>query len=44
VGGERLERLRALEDLLADPLGNHLVMVRGHHAAALRRWHGAMIG
>jgi L-fucose isomerase-like protein len=33
-----------LEDLLARPLGNHLVMVRGHHAAVLRRWHAAMIG
>ena len=33
-----------LADLLARPLGNHLVLVRGHHAAALRRWHAAMIG
>ena len=32
-----------LQDLLAQPLGNHLVVVSGHHAAALRRWHGAMI-
>ena len=32
-----------LEDLLAQPLGNHMVVVAGHHAAALRRWHGAMI-
>jgi L-fucose isomerase-like protein len=33
----------ALEDLLARPLGNHMVVVRGHHAAALWRWHEAMI-
>jgi L-fucose isomerase-like protein len=32
-----------LQELLAQPLGNHLVVVAGHHAAALRRWHGAMI-
>jgi L-fucose isomerase-like protein len=32
-----------LEDLLAQPLGNHLVVVAGHHAAALRRWHEANI-
>ena len=32
-----------LHDLLAQPLGNHLVVVSGHHAAALRRWHDAMI-
>jgi L-fucose isomerase-like protein len=32
-----------LLDLLAQPLGNHLVMVPAHHAAALRRWHEAMI-
>jgi L-fucose isomerase-like protein len=32
-----------LEDLLAQPLGNHMVLVRGQHAAALRRWHEAMI-
>lgn len=32
-----------LRDLLAQPLGNHMVVVAGHHAAALRRWHGAMI-
>jgi len=34
----------ALQDLLAQPLGNHMVVVWGHHAAALRRWHEAMIG
>ena len=33
----------ALEDLLVRPLGNHMVMVFGHHAAVLRRWHEAMI-
>jgi L-fucose isomerase-like protein len=34
----------AARDLLARPLGNHLVMIPGHHAAALRRWHETMIG
>ena len=70
IGGERMERLRALDgqllrntdhpdlcrtqvevdvgrhavqDLLAQPLGNHRVVVPGHHAAALERWHQAMI-
>jgi hypothetical protein len=33
-----------LEELLARPLGNHQVVVRGHHAAALKRWHETMIG
>jgi L-fucose isomerase-like protein len=33
----------AVERLLRDPLGNHLVMVRGHHAARLRSWWQAMI-
>jgi L-fucose isomerase-like protein len=33
----------ARQDLLAHPLGNHMVVVSGHYAAALRRWHGAMI-
>jgi len=32
-----------LQGLLAQPLGNHLVVVSGHHAAALRRWHDAII-
>jgi L-fucose isomerase-like protein len=32
-----------LQDLLAQPLGNHVVLVSGHHAATLRRWHQAMI-
>jgi L-fucose isomerase-like protein len=34
----------ALEDQLARPLGNHMVLVPGHHAARLKRWHEAMIG
>ncbi len=38
IGGE------ALRSLLTDPLGNHLVLTPGHAAAALRRWHEAMIG
>ncbi len=29
---------RGLEHLLDDPLGNHLVMVRGHHGDRLERW------
>ena len=33
----------ALEDLLARPLGNHVILAAGHHAATLRRWHEAMI-
>jgi L-fucose isomerase-like protein len=33
-----------LHELLAQPLGNHLVVVFGHHAAALGRWHETMIG
>jgi len=37
VGRERLQ------ELLAEPLGNHLVVVPGHHATALKRWHTAMI-
>jgi L-fucose isomerase-like protein len=32
-----------LQELLAQPLGNHMVVVSGHHAASLRRWHEAMI-
>ena len=32
-----------LQELLSQPLGNHLVMAAGHHAAALRRWHEANI-
>jgi len=33
----------AIHDLLAEPLGNHMVAVAGHHAAVLGRWHAAMI-
>jgi L-fucose isomerase-like protein len=33
----------ALDELLAHPLGNHMIMIPGHRAAALRRWHDAMI-
>ena len=33
-----------LQDLLARPLGNHLVVAWGHHAAALAHWHETMIG
>ncbi len=33
----------ALDELLERPLGNHVVLVAGHHAATLRRWHEAMI-
>jgi L-fucose isomerase-like protein len=33
-----------LQDLLTQPLGNHMVVVSGHHAATLKRWHEAMIG
>jgi L-fucose isomerase-like protein len=32
-----------LQELLAQPLGNHLVVAAGHHAGVLRRWHEAMI-
>ena len=28
----------AVEELLARPLGNHVVLVRGHHRAALERY------
>jgi len=28
----------SVDDLLERPLGNHLVLVAGHHAARLRRW------
>lgn len=34
----------ALQGLLDDPLGNHLVMIPGHRSAELVRWHEAMIG
>jgi hypothetical protein len=29
---------RQLEQLLERPLGNHLVLVPGHHASELERW------
>lgn len=29
----------AVQELLERPRGNHLVLVRGHHAEALRTWH-----
>jgi L-fucose isomerase-like protein len=32
-----------LQGLLAHPLGNQMVVVSGHHATALGRWHEAMI-
>lgn len=34
----------ALREILARPLGNHMLMVPGHHAADLIRWHETMIG
>lgn len=34
----------AVAEVLAHPLGNHVVVVRGHHAARLRRWHASMLG
>lgn len=33
----------AVDQLLSDPLGNHLVMIRGHHADRLRSWWKTMI-
>ncbi len=30
-------------DLLKSPLGNHIIMVQGHHASALKSWHQTMI-
>ncbi len=33
----------ALEELLVQPLGNHIVLGAGWHSEALRRWHAAMI-
>jgi L-fucose isomerase-like protein len=32
-----------VSDLLTAPLGNHIVLVPGHHAARLRSWWEAMI-
>lgn len=33
----------AVDELLSDPLGNHLVMIRGHHAARLWSWWQTMV-
>jgi L-fucose isomerase-like protein len=33
----------ALEELLSHPLGNHTVLVPGHHAARLVRWHSGIV-
>lgn len=33
----------AVDQLLSDPLGNHLVMIRGHHAGRLRAWWRTMV-
>jgi len=33
----------AADQLLSDPLGNHLVMIRGHHANRLRSWWKTMV-
>jgi len=43
---QALVRLSAGEagELLRAPLGNHLVLVRGHHAERLRSWHQAAFG
>ena len=30
--------------LLTDPLGNHLVLVAGHHASHLRGWWEVFVG
>ncbi len=32
-----------VSDLLTEPLGNHIVLVQGHHAARLRSWWETMI-
>ncbi len=34
----------SVSDLLTSPLGNHIVLVPGHHAARLRSWWETMIG
>jgi L-fucose isomerase-like protein len=39
----RVER-GVVDDLLARPLGNHLVLVPGRHAKRLRRWWEAFVG
>ena len=33
----------AADQLLSDPLGNHLVMIRGHHAKRLHSWWKTMV-
>lgn len=33
----------AVDQLLGDPLGNHLVMIRGHHTDRLRLWWKTMV-
>jgi L-fucose isomerase-like protein len=33
----------AVSELLQDPLGNHLVMIRGHYAGRIRSWWEAMV-
>ncbi|HZJ47701.1 MAG TPA: hypothetical protein VFD97_01545, partial [Acidimicrobiia bacterium] len=33
----------AVMELLNHPLGNHLVMIRGHHADRLRSWWETMV-
>lgn len=35
----RLDRGGSVADLLQAPLGNHIVLVFGHHLERLRRWH-----
>jgi L-fucose isomerase-like protein len=35
---------RTVGDLLAQPLGNHLVVVRGHHRERLERWWSLVFG
>lgn len=40
----QLERGGRVSDLLEHPLGNHLVLVRGHHLDRLRRYRAAMLG
>jgi len=32
-----------VSDLLRTPLGNHVVMIRGHHAARLTDWWETML-
>ena len=39
----RLNDASRLEELLEEPLGNHLILVAGHHADRLRSWWRAMV-